>query len=143
MRLSTPPSDVARFHRPTFAAVATAASFTALVLAAAQQSLALFLVFCVLSGVGYSLFFASGLGIVSRFAPEHHRAGTLSAVYLVAYLVQGATALWLGAQATRGGLESAVDVGAPAIVGLALAAMVAVVVVMGGRRRRERERLAA
>ena len=118
------------------AAVATAASYTALVLAAAQQSLALFLVFCVLSGVGYSLFFASGLGIVSRFAPEHHRAGTLSAVYLLAYLVHGATALWLGAQATRGGLESAV--GAPAIVGLALAAMMAVVVVMGGRRRRER-----
>ena len=52
--------------------------------------------------------------------------------------MHGATALWLGAQATRGGLESAVDVGTPAIVGLALAAMVAVVVVMGGRRRRER-----
>ncbi|KQM26864.1 hypothetical protein ASL10_04630 [Frigoribacterium sp. Leaf8] len=120
------------------AAGATALSFTALVLAAAQQSLGLFLAFCVLSGVGYSLFFASGLGIVSRFAPEHHRAGTLSAVYLVAYLVQGATALWLGAQATRGGLESAVDVGAPAIVGLALAAMVAVVVVMRGRERRRR-----
>ena len=79
-----------------------------------------------------------GWGSSAAFAPEHHRAGTLSAVYLVAYLVQGATALWLGAEATRGGLESAVDVGAPAIVGLALAAMVAVVVVMRGRERRGR-----
>lgn len=113
---------------------ATALGFAALVLAASLQSLGLFLAFCVLAGVGYSLLFAGGLQIVGRFAPAHHRAGTLSAVYLVAYLVQGAAALWLGAEATAGGLQHAVDLGAPVIVGVALLALVAVVLLARPRR---------
>ncbi|WP_286343294.1 MFS transporter [Frondihabitans sucicola] len=114
--------------------VATALGFTSLVLAASAHSLGLFLAFCVLAGIGYSLLFAGGLQIVGRFAPAHHRAGTLSAVYLVAYLVQGGTALWLGSEATAGGLAHAVDVGAPVIVGLALLALVFVVVLVRPRR---------
>lgn len=114
--------------------VATVLAFASLVAAGSLHSLGLFLAFCVLGGVGYSLFFAAGLQIVSRFAPAHHRAGTLSAVYLVAYLVQGAAALWLGAEATAGGLDHAVDLGAPVIAGLALVALVAVVVLAVPRR---------
>ncbi|MCU1530232.1 MAG: hypothetical protein JWP75_3995 [Frondihabitans sp.] len=116
------------------ALVATALGFTSLVAAAASHSLGLFLVFCVLGGVGYSLLFAAGLQIIGKFAPAHHRAGTFSAAYLVAYLAQGATALWLGAEATSGGLQHAVDVGAPVIVALALAALVLVVVLARPRR---------
>ncbi|ROQ40662.1 putative MFS family arabinose efflux permease [Frondihabitans sp. PhB188] len=116
--------------------VAAAAGFGSLILAASLHSLGLFLVFCVLGGVAYSLLFAAGLQIVSRYAPAHHRAGTLSAVYLVAYLVQGAAALWLGAEATAGGLAHAVDVGAPAIVALALAALVLVVLLARPRAAR-------
>lgn len=117
------------------ALVATALGFGSLVLAASSQSIALFLAFCVFSGVGYSLLFAAGLQIIGRFAPAHHRAGTLSAGYLVAYLVQGAVALWLGSEATAGGLAHAVDLGAPAIVGLALLALVFVVLLARPRRR--------
>ena len=103
-------------------------------MAAQTQSLALFLVFCVLGGVGYSLLFAAGLQIIGKYAPAHHRAGTLSAGYLVAYLVQGGVALWLGGEATAQGLARAVDVGAPAIVGLALLALIFVVLLARPRR---------
>jgi MFS family permease len=116
------------------ALAATALGFASLVAAASSHSLGLFLLFCVLAGAGYSLLFAGGLQIVGKFAPAHHRAGTLSAVYLVAYLAQGATALWLGAEATAGGLQHALDVGAPVIVALALAALVLVVVLARPRR---------
>ncbi|ARC56620.1 Bacillibactin exporter [Frondihabitans sp. 762G35] len=116
------------------ALVATGLAFTALVAAASTRSLALFLVFCVFAGVGYSLFFAAGLQIVGRFAPAHHRAGTLSAVYLAAYLVQGASALWLGAEATAGGLQRAVDLGAPVIVALAAVALVFVLLLARSSR---------
>lgn len=116
------------------ALAATALGFVSLIAAASTHSLALFLAFCILAGAGYSLFFAAGLQIVGKYAPAHHRGGTLSAVYLVAYLAQGATALWLGAEATSSGLTHAVDVGAPAIVALALAALVLVVLLARPRR---------
>jgi MFS family permease len=116
------------------AVVATALGFAALVLAASQHSLGLFVGFCVLTGIGYSLLFAGGLQIVGRYAPSHHRAGTLSAVYLIGYLVQGAAALWLGGEATAGGLAHAVDVGAPAIVGLTVVALVLVAGLVRSRR---------
>jgi MFS family permease len=116
------------------ALIATALGFSSLIVAAQTQSLALFLVFCVLGGVGYSLLFAAGLQIIGKFAPAHHRAGTLSAGYLVAYLVQGGVALWLGGEATAQGLGRAVDLGAPAIVGLALLALIFVVLLARPRR---------
>ncbi|AMM20596.1 hypothetical protein AX769_11160 [Frondihabitans sp. PAMC 28766] len=116
------------------ALVATALGFAALIAASATQSLGLFLAFCVLGGVGYSLLFAAGLQIIGKFAPAHHRAGTLSAGYLVAYLVQGSVALWLGEEATTGGLVHAVDLGAPVIVGLALLALIFVVLLARPRR---------
>ncbi len=114
--------------------VAAALSFGSLIVAASLQSVGFFLAFCVLAGIAYSLLFAGGLQIIGRFAPAHHRAGTLSAGYLVAYLVQGAVALWLGGEATAGGLAHAVDLGAPVIVGLALLALVFVVLLARPRR---------
>ncbi|GAA4685161.1 MFS transporter [Frondihabitans cladoniiphilus] len=118
------------------ALVATALGFGSLVLAASQHSLALFLVFCVLGGIGYSLFFAAGLQIVSRFAPEHHRGSMFSTVYLVGYVFQAATALWLGSEATSGGLAHAVDLGAPVVSALAAVALILVLVLAVPRRTR-------
>ncbi|MEV8212889.1 MFS transporter [Leifsonia sp. NPDC077715] len=107
-----------------------------LVAAGAVHSLPLFLLFAVLSGIGYSLLFSAGLAIVGRYAPQHHRASTLSAVYLAGYLVQGVMALWLGAQATSGGLQEAVDLALPAVGGFGLLAMVLVLVLATPRRSR-------
>ncbi len=93
-----------------------------LLLAATQRSLSLFLLASTLSGVGYSLLFLGGLTLINAHAPARHRAGTLSAVYLVGYLMMGAIALTLGAVATRAGLQRALDAGAATIALLALAA---------------------
>jgi MFS family permease len=105
-------------HRGAAAAVAGQVLLT---LAAALHSLPLFLLACGLAG-GYSLLFLGGLTLINAHAPPQHRAGTLSAVYLVGYLTMGAVALALGVVATHAGLRSALDVGAPALAALAVAA---------------------
>jgi len=89
-----------------------------------QHSLPLFLVSAVITGFGYSLLFGGGLGIVSAAAPAHHRAGTLSAVYLISYFFQGTTALFLGALATGYDLQLALEIGAGVVSVFALAALV-------------------
>ena len=96
--------------------------------AAATHSLPLFLAASALSGAGYSLNFLGGLTLVNRHAPTRHRAGLLSAVLGVAYLLQGVAALLLGAVATTAGLQAALDLGAPVIAAIGLAALVAVLV---------------
>jgi MFS family permease len=102
--------------------VTSALALGLLLLAAAQHALLPFLAASALSGAGYSLLFLGGLTLINAHAPAHHRAGTLSAIYLVGYLLMGATALSLGAMATRWGLGFALEVGAPGIALLALAA---------------------
>jgi MFS family permease len=102
--------------------LAAAASLALLMLAAAVHALALFLLASALAGAGYSLLFLGGLTLINARAPVHHRAGTLSAIYLIGYLMMGSIALTLGVVATRVGLRFALDVGAPAIAALALAA---------------------
>jgi MFS family permease len=94
--------------------------------AAATHSLPLFLAASALSGAGYSLNFLGGLTLVNRYAPARHRAGLLSSVLAVAYLLQGLAALLLGAVATTVGLRAALDLGAPVIAALGVAALVAV-----------------
>ncbi|HEY8717616.1 MFS transporter [Pengzhenrongella sp.] len=103
--------------------VVTALGMSLLGVAAAQSSLSVFLAASIGMGAGYSLLFLGGLSLISAKAPAHHRAGTLSAVYLVAYLMQGVIALGLGAEATAEGLRAALAVGAPAIAILAAAAL--------------------
>jgi hypothetical protein len=83
----------------------------------------LFLIASIVTGVGYSFLFAGGLGVVSANAPAHHRAGTLSAVYLVAYFFQGVVALTLGSIATGSGLGLALEIGAGTIALFSLGAI--------------------
>jgi MFS family permease len=100
--------------------VASATAVLLLVLSAATASLPVFAVTSVAAGVGYGLLFLGGLGLVNRHAPAHHRAGTLSVVYTVAYLVQGVVAVLIGLEATAVGLRTALDVAAPVLIVLAL-----------------------
>ncbi|UHL63037.1 MFS transporter [Paralcaligenes sp. KSB-10] len=94
-----------------------------LMLSAAHHSLPLFLAAAVTTGAAYSLQFLGGLTLISANAPASHRAGTLSAIYLIAYLFMGSIALVLGVLATAHGLETAVDIGSPAIALLGIAAL--------------------
>ncbi|GAA1942518.1 MFS transporter [Microbacterium deminutum] len=91
---------------------------------AASGSIALFLVWCLVGGVAYSFSFTGGLGLINRAAPAHHRGATLSLLYLFAYLLQALTAIGAGALATAFGLGRAVDVMAPILGALCVAALV-------------------
>jgi hypothetical protein len=118
-----------RLRSRTLIAGGTAASIIGLgtlTLSAATHSLAAFLAASLLTGTGYSLNFLGGLTLVNTYAPVHHRAGMLSSVFVLAYLMQGATALLLGASATASGLLVALDLGSPAIALICIAALVLV-----------------
>jgi predicted MFS family arabinose efflux permease len=93
-------------------------------LSATEASLAAFIACSVFAGTGYGLLFLGGLGLINGHAPVHHRAQTLSAAYLVAYLTQGVVAVSIGLSATVTGLALAVDLWSPIIAALCLAASV-------------------
>jgi len=97
-------------------------------LSAAVHSLPVFLLASALSGAGYSFNFLGGLTLVNAHAPARHRAGMLSSVFVVAYLLQGVTALLLGAVATGSGIAVALDLGSPAIGLVCVAALLLAVV---------------
>ncbi len=100
--------------------VASATGMGLLAWSVAEHSLAIFLAFLMTAGTAYCLMFMGGLGLINRYAPTHHRGGTLSALYLVAYLMQGGFALTLGAVATHWHLATAIDAGAIVILLLSL-----------------------
>jgi len=104
--------------------VASIVGLGLLALSASTHSLPVFFAASALTGAGYSFNFLGGLTLVNAHAPATHRAGMLSSVFVVAYLVQGATALLLGAAATSSGLTFALDVGSPAIALVCLGALV-------------------
>lgn len=115
-------------------AASTVVGLGVMLASSVQHSLALFLVAAVITGAGYSLLFGGGLGIVSAAAPAHHRAGTLSAVYLISYFFQGTTALALGALATSYDLQLALEIGAGLVSVFAVAALVLAITMGRGPR---------
>lgn len=110
---------------------------------AASGSLALFVVWCVVGGVGYSLAFSGGLSLVGRTAPTEHRGSMISAVYLLSYLVQAIVALAAGAFATALGLSLAIDIVAPLVAAVCVAAATVTIVDLAARRRVAQEATAA
>ncbi|AYG03491.1 MFS transporter [Gryllotalpicola protaetiae] len=105
--------------------VVTLVAFGFLLDSAFSGSLQVFMVTTLVSGAAYALMFAGGLGLIGQNAPAHHRAGTISAVYLVAYILQGAAAIALGLVATASGLRTALELGAVVVSVFAIAALVA------------------
>ncbi|KQQ04115.1 MULTISPECIES: MFS transporter [unclassified Rathayibacter] len=101
---------------------------------AASGSLPLFFAFAVVSGIGYSLSFSGGLALVGRAAPAEHRGSMISAVYLLSYLGQAVTAVVAGALATALGLEASIDLVAPAVAVVCVAAGVVALVDLRSRR---------
>jgi MFS family permease len=105
-------------------AIASASGMGLLALAVALHALPIFLLATATAGAGYSLLFFSAMEVINTAAPPHHRAGVLSALYLLAYLSLGAVAVILGIVATAAGLGLAVDLGAAAIACLSLVTLV-------------------
>ena len=95
-----------------------------LIVSGLAHSLPAFLASSIVAGAGYALLFSGGLGLVTTSAPAHERAAVISAAYVVGYLLQALAALGLGAIATASGLQAALDLGAPLILLLGVAALV-------------------
>jgi MFS family permease len=110
------------------------AALALLEVSASTHSLPLFILTSLLGGISYGLLFSGGLGLITTHAPARHRGGTVSAVYLVAYVGQGAVALTLGLIATASGLSTALLLGVLAIGVLAVLTSVvaALLAVRGG-----------
>jgi MFS family permease len=114
-------------------------SLLLLMLATATHALPVFLLSSAASGAGYSLLFMGGLNMINAHAPAHHRAGTLSALFLVAYLMQGVVAMLLGRAATAWGLNLAIDVGSLALAALSLGAMLLAIYIRQPQNQPEQE----
>lgn len=104
-----------------------------LMLSASRHSLALFMIAVAIAGVAYSLLMLGGLGVINANAPADRRAATLSAVYVIAYIMMGVVSLSLGVTATHLGLEVGIDLGSAAVAIFGLIA--AVLAFAGGAAR--------
>ena len=71
-----------------------------------------------------SFAFTGGLGVINHAAPVHSRGAALSLLYLVAYALQAATVIGIGAFATAGTLRTAVGAAAIVLTGLCIALLV-------------------
>ena len=105
-----------------FGGVASAIAMALLALSTTHHALAIFLAAVASAGAAYSLLFVGGLALISAAAPAERRGGMLSALYLVAYLMQVVVALLLGAAASAWGLATAIELGSAAIALLGLTA---------------------
>jgi MFS family permease len=119
-------------------AVVSIAGLGVMELTAAQGSIALFIVWCIVGGIGYSFVFTGGLTLLNRSALPEHRGATLSMLYLFSYLLQAVTAVVAGALATGLGLNAAIDIVAPGVAVLCLALIAATTVDVAARRREAR-----
>lgn len=86
-----------------------------LALSVVYHGLGIFLMATASAGAGYSLLFLGGLAVINAAAPPEHRGGTLSALFLLAYLGQGVIAIGLGLIATAAGLKTAITLGAAVV----------------------------
>ncbi|GAA4669296.1 MULTISPECIES: MFS transporter [Amycolatopsis] len=120
-------------------AVVSLLGLVPVVIAAETGSFAMFLLWCVVSGVGYSFAFSGGVSLAAKEAPPSHRARTFSLVYLVSYLLQTVVAVGAGALATALGLKVAIAWLAPVIAVLCVALLIGSLsgIVKAGRRSRD------
>lgn len=94
----------------------TTAGIGCLLLTTITGQLGLFVLALALSGLGQGLLVLGGLGLATTFAPADQRGQTLSAIYLIAYLGQGVTAISVGLLATRLDLPQALGLFGPIMI---------------------------
>lgn len=104
-------------------AVATLLSLAFMAAASAFGSVPLFFGWCLVGGAAYALSFAGGLGLINRLAPPPHRGASLSLLYLIAYALQAATAIGVGAIAAERSLVISVSIAAIVLGGICVATL--------------------
>lgn len=116
----------------------TLVSLALMAAAATFGSIGLFLAWCLVGGAAYSFAFTGGLGVINQATTVHYRGTTLSLLYLIAYVLQAATAIGMGALATASTLGTAISVVSAVIAGLCLVSLV--LIILGARTRRSAAR---
>lgn len=116
----------------------TLVSLALMAAAATFGSIGLFLAWCLVGGAAYSFAFTGGLGVINQATTVHHRGTTLSLLYLIAYVLQAATAIGMGVLATASTLGTAISVVSALIAGLCLVSLV--LIIFGARTRRSAAR---
>ncbi|RAP77155.1 MFS transporter [Paenibacillus montanisoli] len=79
-----------------------------LVMASEFHSFVIFVISAILGGLGYGFSVAGGIGLASINAPSQYRSQFLSAVFVVSYVMQGASAYGGGVASTVYGFSSAI-----------------------------------
>jgi MFS family permease len=125
-----------------FGSLALATGMALLVLGAAADSVAVYLIGAVIGGAGFGVAFLGGLRALTAVIPAEHRAAVMSAFYLVAYAAISLPAIAAGAIAGYIGVRPTFE-----IFGSAAAAVALLVALQAARTRpttqRSAKRLAA
>src|SRR3954451_21308136 len=104
----------------TYGSLALAAGMVLIVLSAATESAALYWAGAVIGGGGFGVAFLGALRALSAAIPPEHRAGVMSAFYIVAYAAISVPAILAGSVVSAWGLESTFEVFGSVIAALAL-----------------------
>jgi len=100
---------------------AMAIGMTLIVISVSTGSAALFWTGCVATGAGMGVAFMGAGRTVATIAPPRHRAGVITAFYVVAYLALAVPAVVSGLAVTGIGLEPTFRIFGAAVIALALA----------------------
>jgi MFS family permease len=100
--------------------IALALGMLVIVLAVTAGSSALFLIGAVIGGGGFGVTYLGGLRALAAVIPPEHRAGVMSAFYIVAYAALSVPAIAAGAVTTSLGLRSTFEIFGAIAAGLAL-----------------------
>jgi MFS family permease len=122
----------------TLGSIALATGLLLIVLSAAVDSSAVYLVGAVIGGAGFGVAFLGALRALSAAIPPAHRAEVMSAFYVVAYAALSLPAIVAGVVVTPLGLEPTFEV-----FGSVIAALALVVAALAFRTRPQPERRVA
>jgi MFS family permease len=103
-----------------YGSLALAGGMVLIVLSAASDSVTLYWAGAVVGGAGFGVAFLGALRALSAVIPPEHRAGVMSAFYIVAYAAISVPAILAGTVVNAWGLESTFEVFGSVIAGLAL-----------------------
>ena len=100
--------------------IALAAGMILIVVAAATDSSATYLVGSIVGGIGFGIAFLGGLRALVAAIPNEQRAAVMSAFYIVAYASLSVPAVLAGVVVTHLGLESTFETFGSIVAGIAL-----------------------
>lgn len=104
-------------------AIALTVGQTLMIVSGLTHEIWLLICASVIGGAGYGLLFTAGITIVIELAPSRHRAAATSTAYLIAYVVQAAVALSVGAISTARSLRDGLVIGSGTVLIIAIASL--------------------